>query len=77
MAVRKNGTIVSLQRLYSEMAERWAGAACTLNGRPAKVTGRLNRFATVAYMNGDMASVEFSWPAVETVMLANGGRFRS
>ena len=56
-------------------AARWAGSACTLDGRPARVLGRLQRFATVATIPGG-AAVEFSWAAVGRIM-GKGGGFKS
>ena len=55
------------------IAEEWTAQPCTLNGKPAKITGRLNEFATVGALQGWMAS-EFSWEAVARIM-AKGGNF--
>ena len=57
----------------SAISEEFTGAACTLDGKPAKITGRLNEFATVGALQGWMAS-EFSWEAVARIM-AKGGNF--
>lgn len=57
------------------IADKYAGAACTLNGLPARVTGRLCDYATIAQLNSGL-SAEWSWPAVERVMLT-GGNFKS
>lgn len=57
------------------IADRWAGAACMLDGKPAKVTGRLNQHATVAVLP-DGYHCEFTWRQVDNVM-TSGGRFIS
>jgi hypothetical protein len=38
-----------------------------LDGKPAGIYGRLNRFATVAEIDGPLA-VEFSWQAVKRIV---------
>lgn len=48
---------------------------CTMNGKPAQVSGALLRFAVVSERDSGLAC-EFSWQAVERV-LANGGAFKS
>ena len=40
---------------------------CTLDGKPALIYGRLNRFAIVAQVGGPL-DVEFSWKAVKRIM---------
>ncbi len=57
------------------IADRWAGEKCHLNGAPSKITGRLNKFATIAPLNIAIASVEFNWHTVNRVMLEKGGFF--
>ncbi len=47
----------------------------TLDGKPAKITGRLNDFATVSELNGPVR-VEFAWPTVRRIV-ARDGKFRS
>jgi hypothetical protein len=49
------------------IAEQWVGKVCWVNGHPAKVLGRLKRFATIASDNG-LVSVEYSWHTVNTIM---------
>ena len=39
----------------------------TLDGQPATVMGRLNRFATVGQINGNL-TVKYSWQAVKRRM---------
>jgi len=46
---------------------------CYLNGKFAKVYGRLNTYATVAQIDGPLA-VEWSWNAVNRI-LHNTGKF--
>ena len=40
---------------------------CFLDGKPALIYGRLNRFATVAQVGGPLEA-EFSWRAVKRIM---------
>ena len=47
--------------------------SCTLDGKPARICGRLNDFATVTDGN---IGVDFSWHAVSRI-LDNGGSFKS
>lgn len=58
-----------------EIANQFAGKSCWLDGKEAKVGGRLNRFATVATLDGKQ-SLEYSWHVVNRVMRANR-EFRS
>lgn len=44
----------------------WAGCECSLNGKPAVVCGRANRFATVRARDGE--GYEWSWDAVDRIM---------
>ena len=61
------------------IAERYAGAPCHLDGRPARVTGRMLRFALIAVLEpldgGTTYNVEYSWPAVEHIMEDRAGWF--
>ena len=59
-----------------EIAERWSGAACLLNGQLAQVVGRLNDFATVRTLGGGV-SHEWTWDAVNRIMTDGGGKFYS
>lgn len=59
--------------LRQVLADRWTGARCTLNGKPAVIRGRLLPFASVAYLNTPV-SVEYTWETVNRVML-RGGNF--
>ena len=67
-----------LKRKHSnqDIANYWAGEPCTLDGVPAKVIGRLNKFATIATYDTNSAC-EFSWFAVKRVMENEGGHFKS
>ena len=58
-----------------QIADEWSGKACTLDGKPAKVMGRKNPFATVAILP-DGYHCEFTWGQVDNVMVF-GGRFMS
>jgi hypothetical protein len=57
------------------LADQWTGSRCTLDGKPARVIGRLNRFATVAQIP-DGHAVDFTWKQVDNVMTF-GCRFMS
>jgi len=56
-------------------AEEYSGQACTLEGEPAKITGRFNQFATVGQIDGPLA-VEFRWDTIRRVMNL-GGNFQA
>jgi hypothetical protein len=64
------------QTFQNRTIENMTGAQCTLNGLPATVCGRLNRFATVAALDPSGPSAEFSWHTVANV-LDKGGDFRT
>lgn len=59
-----------------QIADSYAGCACTLDGKPAKITGRLLPFARVGLMEGSL-NVEFAWQTVRLVMTEQNGAFRS
>jgi len=40
---------------------------CTLDGKPALIGGRLNKFATVGHIDGLLA-VEWSWETAQRIM---------
>lgn len=48
---------------------------CTINGRPAQISGALLRFAIVSDRESGL-HCEYSWQAIENVM-EKGGAFRS
>lgn len=56
-----------------DVKNRWTGAACTLNGEPAIISGRLHVFAVIRTLDGRMVG-HWSWLAVERIM-QNGGDF--
>lgn len=60
--------------------DRLMESAITLDGKPAKLAGRLCAYGTVWSMtDGDaatMQAVDFSWPTIQHV-IAIGGHFRS
>ena len=60
-----------------KLAERWAGEACTINGEPARITGRLEAFATVATLDPDGPAVPYSWHTVARVMSEHRGAFKA
>lgn len=57
-------------------ADRWSGETCTLNGVPARVCGRMLRYAiiiqTVPLDSGNYVGCEWSWRAVNTIMESGG-----
>lgn len=57
---------------------RWelCQAAVTLDGYPAKISGRYNPYASVWMLHDPETSVDFSWDTVAAIV-ANGGKFRS
>jgi hypothetical protein len=70
------GECVSLARSIAEPDMRrdcYADKTFTLDGRPARVIGYENEFATVA---SSEASFEWSWSAVARIV-SKGGRFTS
>ncbi|MFA5158563.1 MAG: hypothetical protein WC451_05275 [Patescibacteria group bacterium] len=58
-----------------QMAEKWTGEKCTLDGKPARVLGRLNNFATIAQIP-DGLKADWCWDIVDRIMTA-GGNFKS
>lgn len=58
------------------LARKWKGAACTLNGQPARVCVQENGFARVVDLRTGLGA-EWSWQAVESVMLNKTGSFSS
>ena len=64
-----------MTRIHEKTSDKWAGSLCFLDGKRAKVMGRLNQFATVAVLP-DGHSAQFTWNQVDNVMTF-GGRFMS
>jgi hypothetical protein len=52
------------------------GAAVTLDGTRARITGAHNRFATVAAWPDGVRRCEFAWATVARIV-ARGGAFKS
>ena len=50
-------------------------ARITLDGRAARIIGRLNEFATIATIEAPLVSAEWSRSAAERIV-NNGGQFR-
>lgn len=48
----------------------------TLNGRPARVKGRLLKFPTIHTDDGEL-SAEFAWETIIRVIRENGGQFNT
>lgn len=49
------------------LADQWAGQSCTLNGKPAKITGRLLPHGIVSEINGPI-SHEWAWKTIDRIM---------
>jgi len=47
----------------------------TLNGKPAKIIGKKEKFPQVVELHGPLA-VTFSWETIQRV-IANGGHFKA
>ena len=62
--------------VWQALAERWAGSVCTLDGKEARVVGRLNEFATVRQVKGK-AEADFSWFTVDRIMVFKKGAFKT
>lgn len=56
------------KRTRSVIAERWTCAECKLDGELARVTGRLNDFATIASLVDASKSADFAWSTVDRIM---------
>lgn len=63
--------IVTTEQKYELIA-----AHVTLDGKPAKISGARQQFATVATLNASGAAVEFAWTTVARIVVA-GGKFKS
>ena len=60
---------------FLSLVARWTGAACTLNGQPARVSGRLYYVAIVEALDVAGGAMQLSWHRVNQMMLLAGGRF--
>jgi hypothetical protein len=71
----KNPAVRSVVESFDRqaIADRWTGERCTLNGLPAKITGRLLKFGFVSPFDDNYAA-EFPWETIDRVM-AKGGKF--
>lgn len=56
------------------IADKWAGEPCTLNGMPATITGRLLAFGRVRPLDTRFGGVEYSWETIDRIM-DKGGAF--
>jgi len=59
--------MLDAKQLKNVYQNRWAGAACFLDNKSAKVCGRLNDVATIAQLNSAL-SVDFSWATIDRIM---------
>jgi len=59
------------------IALRWSGARCFLGNAPATISGGYLPFAMIHPDNPKFAPVEYSWHAVNRIMLLHGGRFEA
>jgi len=63
------------QANIDQIFERAKTSPITLDNKPANVSGRLCKYATIWTQN-NISGVQFSWQAVERIV-SNGGNFRS
>lgn len=57
-----------MDTIRKAIADQFAGQACYLDGAPAKIMGRLERFAIVATLDPSGPRVEYDWHTVNLVM---------
>jgi hypothetical protein len=60
-----------------DLADRYSGMACLLNGELAQIVGRRLDYAVVRTLDPHGPSHEWSWETVENVMTRLRGQFRS
>ena len=60
-----------------QLAEDYCGELCTLDGEPARIVGRAERFATVLHHPQRGLHVQYAWETVHHVMSTQGGAFKS
>jgi hypothetical protein len=60
-----------------QIADRYAGMACLLNGQLAKIVGRKLDFAIVRTLDPNGPSHEWAWETVAEVMTRLEGKFRA
>lgn len=65
-----------LKQVFRDPRWELCQAIVTLDGYPAKISGRYNPFASVWMLHTPDVSVDFSWDTVAAIV-ANGGKFRS
>ena len=53
-----------------EIANRWVGEDCALNGNPARISGRLLPYGIIGMTHGRgyRESAEFCWQTVDRIM---------
>lgn len=73
MEANEAETLAAVEQL---VGQSYVGVPCTLDGHPATITGRLERFGTVAMLPHG-ARYEYAWATIARVMQHNGGRFKS
>jgi hypothetical protein len=61
---------------HAEIANKYAGEECTLDGKPARICGRLLRFAIVREIFGP-SSAEFAWETIKHCMEEKNGEFHT
>ena len=62
--------------MNDETKRQLIAATVTLDGRPAKISGRLLGYAVVGSLEQPLTSVQYSWEAVARIV-EQGGAFRS
>jgi hypothetical protein len=63
-------------RMATTDGRTFVGAECTLDGKPATICGRRNRFATVATLPTG-PTYDYAWQTVAHVMTTKEGAFTS
>lgn len=68
-------------KIEREYADEWAGSDCTLDGKPARIIGRVNKFGTVVLWQGTHTPgntrADFSWSTINHIMTSGDKAFKS
>jgi len=65
-----------IDNLANKRQYLYESESVTLDGKPAKICGWCNNFATITTLDRPHVSFEWSWPTVARIV-ANGGHFKS
>jgi hypothetical protein len=52
---------------YKTIAQKWSGQRCTLDGKDAIISGRLQKFGRVSTLDGKQ-SYEWCWQTIDGIM---------